>query len=112
RLAIHLNDRHQVEPKEGKVRKVVASELFALQMSMHTPQPAEPARGGTCTTKVGHLDSFGVSHHYVFDLPLSIEQHADLTARLVRDLAHLPSEFLRNYVALRNAAGRQPLDAL
>lgn len=81
-------------------------------MRVYTSQTAETIGRRTSTPEVGHLDLLRRADHYVFDVTLAVEQNADLTSGLVRDLGHLSSKFLRNDLCLRNASRRKTFYAL
>ena len=110
-FTIDLNNRHQIEPEQSKVGEVVLCELFAEQMRMHAPKPAKAVLGHARTSKIRQLDLLCRADHYIFDLSLAIDKHADLAAGLVRDLGHLAGEFGRDDRIRRNAPRSQFLNA-
>ena len=95
--SVDLNDRHQVEPKQCKVGKVILRQFLALQMSMDAPQASETVFGNARTAEIRQVDLFRGSDHYEFDLPLPVYKHTDLPPCLEGDLRHLAGQFGRNY---------------
>ena len=110
-LSIHLNDRHQVQSQQRKVRQIVLCQLFAEQMRVNTAQSPKSVFRHAGAAKVRHLDLLRGADHDVFDLALAIEQHADLPARLMAQLGHLPGKLRRDDRIRRDTSCRQFLDA-
>jgi hypothetical protein len=79
-------------------------------VGVDAPQAAETVGGYTRAAEIGHLDLFGGPDHYIFDLSLAVDQHADLPARLMRKLRHLTRQLRRDYLLGGNPAGAEALD--
>ena len=80
-------------------------------MRMNAAQPAKTLGGNARATEIRHLDGFGVADHDVFYLSFTVDQNADLSARLERDFRKLSSELRRDDLFGRDAARREALYA-
>ena len=78
---------------------------------MDASQTSETFGCNARPSEVRHLDLLRVADHDVFDLTLSVDEHADLTSRLERDLGHLSRKLLRDYLCGWNASRGKTLDA-
>ncbi len=72
-------------------------------MSVDAPQPSESPSPKSSALQVREHYRMGAANHNVFDVPLAINQHADLTVYLTRDLSQLTGELLSDYFAWRNS---------
>ena len=84
--------------------------LSCLKVGVDAPQAAETVGRNTRASEIWHLDLFGGPDHYIFDLPLPVDQYADLPARLMRKLGHLPRQLRRDDLLGGDPAGAEPLD--
>ena len=78
---------------------------------MYTTKTAKPSRGHAHAFEVRQLDAAVVADHHVLDMSLAIDERADLTACLVRQLAQLPCEFRCNDLVGRYTASVQLFNA-
>ncbi|MFN7926930.1 MAG: hypothetical protein U0Y68_03125 [Blastocatellia bacterium] len=60
-----------------------------------TAQAVEARFGQTRARLRGQHDARGIADDDVFDVAFAINQHADLPFDFVRNLSHLPRQFLR-----------------
>jgi hypothetical protein len=95
-FAIDLNNGHQIEPQQSEVGEIILRKSFAGEVSVNAAKAAKTVGRNARPAKIRHLDLLCGADHYVFDLTFAVEEHADLTARFVTQLGHLPRQFGRN----------------
>ncbi len=88
----HLERGDEIEPEQREVRVIVAGERLVLQMGVHEAQAAEPALPRATAAHVRQLELARVPDDHGVDVPLAIEEDADLPVGLRRDLAQVPGE--------------------
>ncbi len=88
----HRDGRHQVEPQEREVGQVVPRERFAVQVRVHQAQAAQPDLAGARAPDVGQREARGVADDDLRDVPLAVEEDADLPVRFSGELGEVPGE--------------------
>ena len=80
---VYLNYRHQVEPKQSKVGKVVLRQLLTKQVGVHAPQTSKAVLGNTRTPEIGQFDLLSSADHHILDLPFTVDKDPDLAIGLL-----------------------------
>jgi hypothetical protein len=104
RIRIHVNRGHQIQTQESKIGQVILCKLLAAKMRVNTSQTAETAGRNADSLEIRKLDSTIVTNHHVLNVSLTINEHSDLAASLVRQFSELASKFWSNDLIWRNAA--------
>ncbi|MBC7930215.1 MAG: hypothetical protein H7Z38_06555 [Rubrivivax sp.] len=105
RATVHLDGNHHVEPQEREVIQVILCQLFAAQVRVDGAQAAEPIRADACAFEVGPLDAARVADDDELDVALAVNERADLSPGLERQLGELARELRRDYL-LRGYSAR------
>jgi len=103
-IRIHVNRGHQIQTQESKIGEVILCKLLAAEMRVNTSQTAETAGRNADSFEIRKLDSTIVTNHHVLNMSLTINEHSDLAASLVRQFSELSSKFWSNDLVWRNAA--------
>jgi len=85
---------HRVEAELRKVGQVVVGQRLVAEKSVDAAQAAKPSLAGAQASPLGHLDAGLRADHRVGHGAAAIEQHADLTAEVVRELGQLARELV------------------
>jgi hypothetical protein len=111
RAWLNVDGRHEIESQQGEIVQVVLRQLFAAQVRVDAAQATEAISRDALASEVWQLDAFGVADCDVFDVALAINEHADLSAGLVREFGELTRELRRDDSLRRNAPRVEFLDA-
>ena len=79
-------------------------------MRVNAPEAAKSVFRHTCPAEIRQFDLLRRADHDVLDLPLAVEQDADLPPCLVRKLGHLPGKLRRHDLILSHTPGAELLD--
>jgi hypothetical protein len=103
-IRIYVNRGHQIQTQESKIGEVILCKLLAAEMRVNTSQTAETTGRNADPLEIRKLDSAIVTNHHVLNVSLTINEHSDLAASLVRQFSELTSKFWSNDLIWRNAA--------
>jgi hypothetical protein len=103
-IRIYVNRGHQIQTQESKIGEVILCKLLAAEMRVNTSQTAETTGRNADSLEIRKLDSAIVTNHHVLNVSLTINEHSDLAASLVRQFSELTSKFWSNDLVWRNAA--------
>jgi len=87
-------------------------ETFSGKVRVQAAQPAKSVRAHAHALQIGQDYAASVSYDDVFDVPISIYQHAYLPVDLAGDFGKLARKLLRDYLARRDAAIIKLFEAL
>src|SRR5882762_10044688 len=88
----------------GEVSHIIRGKGLTAQVRVHVAQTAQTIRCHARTPKIGEKDALVISHHHIFDNAFAIDQHANLTVDLQRQLTEIPRQFLRHNLLRRHLA--------
>ncbi len=106
-------DRHHgVEPQQRKVGQVVPGQPLVCEMRLQEAQTAQAAATGAQTAPVRELRPRWTADHDVLDGPRPVDEHADLTTDLARELGQLARQLVRDEAVCAEAPPEQALKGL